>query len=446
MLAILLAVVIAAALVVILMAATGRSRRAAIKTTRNTNKNKSALAKECTKKLSRDPHNVQALQTLSDLYYDEQNFEKAYPLYETLSSLAGMHVEINQETVATRMGVCAFEGGLLDDAYTAFSGALRLNPRSYDCNFYLGRILFERKDFEKSIICFKRALNIRPEATDCYQYLGKALYNNKKYRDSLTFLKKALDEQPDNKDTLFAFASALEECNMGDKALKIFLHLRPDPVYGAQACIACGSIHQKLNQYDKALEDYAIALKLDSVSPETRLAASYKMAHVYLVQHNIAKALVLLKQIQAISPNYKDVNQLVQRYAELNQNSNLQSYLMSSTSDFVALCRKFVVSYYSDAHVRIEDINVYADSIEILCSVDSGKWSYSELFRFFRSSGSIGELYIRDFHNKIREMKCDKGFCVTAGSFTDEARKYVENRPIDLIEKSKLIFVLKKIT
>ena len=104
-----------------------------------------------------------------------------------------------------------------------------------------------------------------------------------------------------------------------------------------------------------------------------------------------------------------------------------------------------ITGYYSDAFVKIEDISVAAESIEVLCTVDSAKWEDTELFRFFRSTGSVGELYIRDFHSKMRDIKCERGFCVTAGSFTDEAHKYVEGRPIDLIEKNKLVAVLKRI-
>ena len=45
----------------------------------------------------------------------------------------------------------------------------------------------------------------------------------------------------------------------------------------------------------------------------------------------------------------------------------------------------------------------------------------------------------------MRDIKCERGFCVTAGTFTDESHKYVEGRPIDLIEKNKLVAVLKRL-
>ncbi len=447
MIAVLLAIVVAAFLIIILMVITSHGKKSAGSGGKRTsNKNSSVIARECLKKLTKDPHNVEALTTLSEIYYADMNYEKAYPLYETLFNLASMHVEINQQTVASRLGACAFHAGKLDDALNGFTGVLRLDPKDFEANYYMGRIMYEKSEFERAIMFYKRALSVRPDASEIYEQMGYALYQNKKYRDALPYLKKALDEHPENKETLFNFASAMDECSMGDKALKIFMHLRPDPKFGAQSCLACGNLHQKMNQTEKAIEDYEIALKLENLSQENRLTACYKLSQVYLSQHNIAKALGYLKQIQSIVPNYKDVNTLVQRYQELNQNSNLQAYLMSGTSDFVALCRKFVAGYYADSFVKIEDVSVAAESIEVLCSVEAARWSDTELFRFFRSSGAIGELYIRDFHAKIKDLRCDKGFCVTAGSFTEEARKYVENRPIDLIEKAKLVSVLKKIS
>ena len=66
MLGILLAVVAAAILIILLMWISGRSKKGAGERGKDGKKNPSVLARECTKKLSKDPHNVQALQTLSE--------------------------------------------------------------------------------------------------------------------------------------------------------------------------------------------------------------------------------------------------------------------------------------------------------------------------------------------------------------------------------------------
>lgn len=446
MIGILIAVIAAAGLFIILTAVTSRRSHGGGKSGKpQKNKNNAAIIKEASRKLSHDPNNIPALEALGGIYYDSLNFEKALPLYQRLCELQRVHPTIDEKTVNLRYGISAFHMQKLDDAIRGLSSVLKIDPKNFDANFYIGKVMYEKKDYEKALICLRRAASINPENSEVIENLSYSLFYAKKYRESLPYLKKCVELNPENKEALFYLASAMDEAGMGEKALKIFMHLRTNPNFGAKSCVAAGAIHDKLNQPDKAIQDYEIALKLENVEQETKLIIYYKLAHTLLTQHNIAKALTYLKQIQSITPSYRDVNALIARYQELNQNTNLQAYLMSGTSDFVALCRKFVGGYYPGAFIKIEDISVAAESIEVLCEVESAKWTDTELFRFFRSTGAIGELYVRDLHSKIRDIKCDRAFCVTAGSFTEEAKKYVEGRPIDLIEKNKLVQVLKKI-
>lgn len=444
---ILIAVICGSVLLIVLMAVASKKDNAGENSNskKKHHKSESTVIKECMKKLSHDPHNIPALTTLGEVYWSSDNYEKACPIYATLYGLISMHVEIDQKKASLRHGVCSFKMNKSEDAYRGLTSALKIDPKIFEGNLYLGELMYQKKEYEKAVLCLKRALATNPESSETMKFLAYSMYQAKKYRESLPYLKKVVETNPENKEALFFMASAMEEAGMGDRALKIFMHLRPDPVFGPQACISSGSYHDKLKQYEKAVQDYEIALKLEGIPAETKLSIYYKLSQSYLAMHNISKALYYLKQIQMITPSYKDVNALVQRYQELNQNSNLQAYLMSGTSEFVSLCRKFVSCYYTDSFVKVEDISVAAESIEVLCEVESSKWQDTELFRFFRSTGAIGELYIRDFHSKLRDMKCERGFCVTAGSFTEEAKKYVEGRPIDLIEKNKLISVLKRI-
>lgn len=445
MIGVLIAIIVGAGLICILMAVSRIQKKGSGARRTGKSKNNAVMVRECTKKLAKDPHNVEALKTLADIYYSESNYEKSFSLYQTLFKLMGVHVELDQVVISQRYGVCAFKMEKFDEAMTAFSKVLHLNPKDYTANFYIGKIMIEKEDFEKAVLCLKRAAVINPERSEICEPLSIALFKTKKFRESLTYLKKVLDENPENKQALFYIANAMEETGMSSNALKIFMHLRTDAKFGPESCAGAAAIHEKQGQYDKAVQDYEIALKLETIPMELKTRVCYKLAQAHIALHSISKALSYLKQIQTMSPNYKDVNALVARYQELNQNNNLQVYLMSGTSDFVVLCRKIVTGMYSNSFVKIEDMNTATDNIEILCTVESSKWSDTELFRFFRSTSSIGELYVRDFHSKMRDIKCDRGFCITAGSFSPEAKKYVEGRPIDLIEKSKLVQILKKI-
>lgn len=444
---VLIAVIVAAVLVVVIILVRGTKRKTLVQdvSQRIQKKGKSAILKEIEKKLARDPHNVNALETIGNIYYSEKNWEKVWNVYKTLFDISTAHVEINIAKCTLRMGIAAFYLQKNEDAIASLMTSLKKEPENFDCNFYLGQALYNAGTYDKAIYCLKKARIIQPENIKINALLGQCLFKAQKFRDSLPFLKKVLDEHPDNKEILYDMAVAMSEVGMGDKAIKVFMHLRPDPQFGAQSCLEAGKIHERNKNFQEAVKDYEIALKLQNVPDQIMLQIKYRLGNTWIQLNDISKALIYLKQVQAIKSGYKDTDQLVARYSELNQNKNLQIYLMSGTSDFVALCRKFITTYYKDSFVKVEDVQVSSETVEIVCAIENPKWESKQLFRFYRTQNVIGDIYIREFHGKIRDAKCDHGCCVTMGSFSESAHKYTEGRPIDIIEKDELVKILKKI-
>ncbi len=444
---VLIAVIVAAVLVVVIILVRGTKRKTLDQDVnqRIQKKGKSAILKEMEKKLAHDPHNVNALETIGDIYYSEKNWEKVWNVYKTLFDISTAHVEINVAKCTLRMGIAAFYLQKMEDAIASLMTSLKKDPENFDCNFYLGQALYNAGTYDKAIYCLKKARIVQPENIEVNALLGQCLFKAQKFRDCLPFLKRVLDERPDNKEVLYDMAVAMSEVGMGDKAIKVFMHLRPDPQFGAQSCLEAGKMHERNKNFQEAVKDYEIALKLQNVPDQIMLQIKYRLGNTWIQLNDISKALIYLKQVQAIKSGYKDTDQLVARYSELNQNKNLQIYLMSGTSDFVALCRKFIATYYKDSFVKVEDVQVSSETVEIVCAIENPKWESKQLFRFYRTQNVIGDIYIREFHGKIRDAKCDQGCCVTMGSFSESAHKYTEGRPIDLIEKDELVKILKKI-
>lgn len=408
-------------------------------------KERNTIVKEATRKLSSDPHNVNALTELGSLYYKEREWGKAYPLYATLVNLASTRVGINLAEVSLRHGVCALYLSKQTEALKSLLDSRKLNPDNFDVNFYLGKALVEQKEFDKAIPLLKKAITINNDVPECYATIGKAYYLSKKYKESLPYLRRALDTNPEDKELLFSMADALNESGSPDRAIKVFMHLRPDPVYGAQSCLAAGTFHTRCNQIESAIKDYEIGIKHENAPLDLMLNIKYRLAQCYIKINNMTAGLALLKNIQLISPNYKDVPTLITKYQELNQNTNLRTYMIGTSNEFVALCRKIVSNFFKKSRTKVIDINVSADYAELLTEIDTDKWQDVISFRFYRTTGSTGELYVRDFHAKIRDEKAGRGICFTAGTFSDEARKYIEGRPIDLIEKAQLSRILSSV-
>ncbi len=413
--------------------------------TKSSSVNKQHIIREANKKLAHNPHNAQALTDLSTLYFEEQSWDKAFTLYELMANIASIVPEISASQAALRMGICALKLERYPEAIKAFLLARQSMQENFEINFYLGQALYYSKEYEKAATALKKALVFDPNHPETNLLLGNSLYNTKKFRDAITFLKKALDLQPDNKEILFLMGVCLMETNNMPQAHKIFSHLRPHPEFGARSSLNAGLLNMRGGKFESAIQDFGIGLKHQDTPPEVLVQLHYNLAQCYLKLKNISNAVASLKRVDNIAPAYKDTANLIRHYQELNQNSNLQIFLISNNSDFVSLCRRFVVKYYTGATVNITDISVKADYTEILTEINTSKWEDDVLFRFYRSGGAVGELFIRDFHAKIKDAKVGRGVCVCGGSFSQDARNYAECRPIELVDKTALNKILQKI-
>ncbi|UTC91410.1 tetratricopeptide repeat protein [Treponema denticola] len=405
-------------------------------------KGRAGLMKEASRRLAQNPHDVEGLYIMGDIYYQDQDWEKAYMAYSALLDRM-KPLEMNKQLdIAIRYGICALKTNRLPEAKKGFLLAETINPKNLDVSYNLGYIYYLEKEYEKAVKFFKRTLILEPNSFLATKYLGYTFKYLHKYAEALPALKKALDFKPDDKEVLFAMGECFYETEATDRCLKILNHLRVDPVFGPQASLYTGMIRAKADQLERAIEDFQIGLKHTGTPLDISNELKYRLAQAYIKTQEIGQALHLLKEIQSISPGYKDAATLIMRYQELNKNKNLQIYLMSGQSEFVALCRKIVARFYPKAKVKIVDISVLAAYTDIVAEIDTSRFSDTVIFRFFRSQGTVGELLLRELHARLKEVKGGTGICMSAGTFTEEAVRFSEGRPLDLYDKTRLSNVL----
>jgi tetratricopeptide (TPR) repeat protein len=411
-------------------------------------KDREVRLRDANKRLAQNPLDPHGLYDLAEVYFEEETWDRALKAYETLSDLMarGHDYGLDRFEVFFHYGHCALKVGMIDQAYKAFVTARSLKENNFDVNYNLGVIEFERKNYEKAVQILQHARAMNPDSPAVLRYMGHSLFRMKKPKEAMSFIRKAIDLAPDDKESLYTLAECYYEANQTEQALKIFTHLRPDPVMGPSACLFSGTIHSNTRKNEQAIQDFEMGLKHHDIKPETLVELRYYLATAYLKQNEIGKAMPVLKQIQASNPSYKDVAVLISKYQELNTNRNLQTFLMASSADFVALCRKVVMIYFPRAKVKLLNIAVNSNQwADILAEVNTPKWADLVMFRFIRTQGAIGELIVRDFHSHLKDVKAGKGICITVGTFSDEAKRYTEARLIDLIEKDRLIVILNSV-
>jgi tetratricopeptide (TPR) repeat protein len=409
-------------------------------------KDKSAVMKDANKRLSQNPRDKDALLSLGRIHFEEGDWEKAFRMFQALMGLYTDDSGLDQFEVSSRYAISALNLNNLPDAYKGFQLAKATGKPSFEVSYNLGVLEIQNKNYEKAVPLLKQALTMQPENFEVVKFLGQAYYKLGRPKEAMPLLRKVAEAHPDDKENLFAIGQCFYDVGQNEQALKVFTHLRVDPVMGTQASLLAGTINLKNHQYDKAIQDFEIGMKHPSAARDTALELRYRLASAYSYKQDIGKALPLLMDIQTIKPGYKDVDAQISKYRELNSNRNLQVYLISSNADFVTLCRKIATSYIPKSKVKITDISVQgSDHADILTVTETPKWEDTILYRFVRSPGKVGELMLRDFHARIKETKAGRGYCFAPGEFSEEARRFVEARLIDLVSKNALNKILAKI-
>lgn len=403
-------------------------------------KDRATTLKEATRKLASNPKDPEALMALADIYFSDNDFEKASKTYSILSAMTTSNPDLDAYLINLRSGLCSLKLGQTEEAYKSLLIAKAVRGEPFEVNYNLGVIEYQKKAYEKAVQYLRAAAVVAPEHGGTMKHLGQSLYRLKAYKDAVAYLRKAMDAEPNDKECLFFLAQTYYELGQAENAVQIFTHLRPDPEVGPQAALFAGTIHYNARQYDKAIEDLEIGVRHQKVSPEVVLEMKYRLASAYTQAQNMDAALRQYKDIRNINPNYRDVAEQIRRLSEFNSNKNLQVYMMAPTSEFVTLCRNLTGTFFPKASIKIVDVTVEKnDYADITAEVSTSKWDDTIVFRFLRSGGQVGELFLRDMQVRLKEMHAGRGFCVTAGSFTPTAKQFVEARLIDLIEKDALL-------
>ena len=405
-----------------------------------------AIIKEANRRLAANPKDPVALKSLADLYYNDGEYAKAMRSYQVLLDQGGGNFDGNDAELNLRYGLAAMQCEAWNEAYKGLMIARGKNPENLEVNINLGKLEFMRKNFDRTIMYLQRVLRLQPDHPDALKLLGQSFYKRHRFSEAIPYLKQAVAVRPDDKESLYALARCQYEIPQYEMSQKIFRHLRTDPKWGPSAALYSGAIFAKKREWDEAATDYQIGLRHENLPHDVKLELKYRLAEAFNQSQRIDKALSLLNEIYESSPGYKDVSNQIKRYRELNSNRNLQTYLLAPTNEFIALCRRLAQATFPRAKVKINDMNVQkSEYVDLLAEVKTRKWEDVVLFRFMRTEGQVGELFVRDLYAHSKELHAGRGFCFIAGTFTTEAVRFVEARLIDLVDKPTLIKHLKSI-
>jgi tetratricopeptide (TPR) repeat protein len=405
-----------------------------------------AEVREANRRLVQNPRDPEALAVLASAAFEEQDFPRAFQHYQVLLPLAGSRAPKDAFQVTLRYAQAARNSGKMEEAYQGFLLAHDLDRESFEVSYNLGVLEYGRKNYPRAVGFLRQAAAAQPDHAQTLKYLGHGLFQLKQYKEAAMALSGSLDLEPEDTGAQFALARSYYALSSNEPALAIFSRLRTDPQYGAQSSLFAGTIHMNTKQAAQALEDFAIGLRHPGTPANVTLELKYRKAAVHAREGDIPAALALWKEIMAVQADYRDVRELSARYQEVHSSRHLQDYLLASSADFLSLCRKVAVKYYPGGAAKLLSIGLQrAEYADLLAQVRTPQWEELVLFRFLRTGGSVGELMLRDFYARLKEVRAGRGVCLTAGGFSEQAAAFVEARMIDLVEKEGLVKLFRRI-
>jgi len=401
--------------------------------------------------LKSSPNNRGVREKLADLYFEVKSHLAAIKEYTTLLNHGGAAFDSDEVRLFLKIAETYKDMGSIDDAKKFYLLAKRKDKFCIEANFNLGKIELEKNEFEKAIAFFKIVDKLAPDNLENYKFLGLAYYRVKKYKNALEKLLKFHRANAEDVDVSYLIGNCFYNLNRVDEALKYFYKVSSSPKYAGEVNFFLGNIHKKKKVYLKAIEDFTLAIKSGSLSDDKQLEAYYNLADSYVNIHDLNKAILNWRKILEINPAYKDVDEKVATYSQLNENSLLEKYLFGSASQFTSICKHFVKVYinrYSrlKGFVKFNKIQQQVNnSLEMYVEVSTKNFVELYYFLFMRSATTVGDLTLRIIYNKLRDEKIDKGVCVTAGNFSPTAKDFVESRMLELVEREKTSEILSKV-
>jgi len=174
----------------------------------------------------------------------EKALKRAQKMYMEVIALDDQH-----HAAWYNLGYVQEELQLFDQAIKSFTEALKLEPNDKDAIINLGNTYMNSEKFQLSIEQYKKAIELDKTCVMSHYNLASAYHSLQNIQEAMKYFKMAIDLKSDYADAHFNLGICYQD-------------------EGARLKEAKTETKQMLEYYNKALEHYKTALRLDSEMEE----------------------------------------------------------------------------------------------------------------------------------------------------------------------------------
>ena len=397
--------------------------------------------------LAKDPKNYLAHYYLGKAYIKENRTELAVIEYKNVNDNALFGEGINELTFRSEYSQLLLKYNQQNEALKNFLLLTKLDPQNAENFYQVGRIYEDQNRYDLALGFMQKCAMLDKRHAKAHAEIGLMLYRTKQFNEAKKEIDMAIKLSPETYTSYYYLGKILKDAKDLQGAIKSFEKAQRDPELKQKAIIEHGSCYMIAGRIDNALVDFQRAIELDKEGTQAEtLYARYFLAACYEKSRKIDKAIEQWEAIYKRNKSFRDVSAKLSEYKDLQANDYLKDYLTCSNEEFPYICKNAVIKGLG-LQVLSCDQKKWGCQITGVNKSDESWMAVRKqvvFIRFYREPEPVEEAQIHEALDEMKTLNSVKSFLFSSSGFNTAAKRYAENRPVELIEKQKLEALLSK--
>ena len=397
--------------------------------------------------IAKDQKNYLAHYYLGKAYIKENRTELAVIEYKNVNDNALFGEGINELTFRSEYSQLLLKYNQQNEALKNFLLLTKLDPQNAENFYQVGRIYEDQNRYDLALGFMQKCAMLDKRHAKAHAEIGLMLYRTKQFNEAKKEIDMAIKLSPETYTSYYYLGKILKDAKDLQGAIKSFEKAQRDPELKQKAIIEHGSCYMIAGRIDNALVDFQRAIELDKEGTQAEtLYARYFLAACYEKSRKIDKAIEQWEAIYKRNKSFRDVSAKLSEYKDLQANDYLKDYLTGSNEEFPYICKNAVIKGLG-LQVLSCDQKKWGCQITGVNKSDESWMAVRKqvvFIRFYREPEPVEEAQIHEALDEMKTLNSVKSFLFSSSGFNTAAKRYAENRPVELIEKQKLEALLSK--
>lgn len=397
--------------------------------------------------ISKDPKNYLAHYYLGKAYLKENRTELAVMEYKTVNDNALFGDSIDELTFRTEYSQILLKYNNQNEALKNYLLLTKLDPRNAENFYQVGRLYEMQNRYDIALGFMKKCAMLDKKHAKAHAEIGLMLYRTKNFNDAKKEIDTAIRLSPETYSSYYYLGKIYKDAKDLPGAIKAFEKAQRDQEYKQKAIIEHGSCYMLAGRLDNAIVDFLRAIELDKTNTQSEtLYARYFLASCYEKSRKIDKAIEQWESIYKKNKGFRDVAAKISEYKDLQSNDYLKDYLTCSNDEFAEICKNATIKGLG-FQVLSCDLKKWGCQITCVNKSDESWMAVRKqvmMIRFYRDPEPVPEQEIHNCLDEMKTLNSVKAYMFSSSDYHSAAKRFAENRPVELIEKAKLEALLAK--